>query len=343
MTASWRHRTQVLRRSWAVRRDGRRGRLRAALLIGALVASGGAAYTVKSGDTLSHIAKRVGLSVQSLVNANDIRDPDFIVTGQVLKIPGRSGGGGGSTQPAPASESRTHVVGRGESLSTIAARYGLSVRELAAANGITNVNRVNAGTLLRVSDSPPPRPGTKSGGGGGSYTVQRGDTLSGIAARFGTSSSKLAKRNDISDPNRIVAGMKLDVPGSGGSGVTWACPVAGGTFINDFGTAKPDGRRHEGVDVFASRGTPVKAPVGGTITHKRGDRGGLQFNLKGDDGYTYIGTHLDAYGSNGRVEKGDTIGTVGTSGNARGTPPHLHFEMHHGGIVNPYPTLAANC
>ncbi len=148
--------------------------------------------------------------------------------------------------------------------------------------------------------------------------------------------------NDLADPDRIVVGQRLTVPGAA-TGPRWQCPVPDGEFINDFGVAKLDGRFHEGVDVFAPRGSLIHAPVGGTIEHVRGKRAGNQFTLHADDGYTYIGTHLESYGPSGRVEKGTPIGTVGTSGNARGTPPHLHLEMHHDGVVNPYPTLQQYC
>jgi murein DD-endopeptidase MepM/ murein hydrolase activator NlpD len=124
------------------------------------------------------------------------------------------------------------------------------------------------------------------------------------------------------------------------------CPVSNGTYINDWGFPRSDARFHEGNDIFAPRGTEVLAPVGGEIKLITGTVGGLQFYLHGDDGTTYIGTHLDAFGRSGRVEAGQVIGYVGDTGNARGGPAHLHFEMHPGDgrAVNPYPTLrAAGC
>jgi len=349
-------RYRVLTRAWEVTRPRRVGRLRASVVVVALLAGTGAAYTVQRGDTLSHLASRFGVSVSDIATANGINDPNRIFVGQVLTIPGQagdqdsgnSGSSSGTTNGASSSDATTHIVQRGESLAAIARRYGLTVADLVNANGMSNANSLLAGTLLRVADAPPPPPGVASSGSSsapGTYTVQRGDTLSGIALRHGTTITAIVRENDLSDPNRIFAGQRLTVPGASSAGGerVWTCPVPGGSFINDFGVRKPDGRYHEGVDVFAPRGTIIVAPVGGTIEHIQGARAGLQFTLHGDDGYTYIGTHLDAYGRSGRVEQGDPIGTVGTTGNARGTSPHLHFEMHHGSIVNPFQTLRGNC
>lgn len=347
MNQRWLDRTRVLVRAWDARRPRRVGRLRTGIAVLGLVAASGAAYTVRSGDTLSELAERHGVSVDSLVEANSIRNPNHIVVGQVLTIPGQTAETPAAPSPSGGGGASTHVVASGESLGAIAKKHGLSIQQLAAANGITDANRVWAGSLLRVAAEPPPAPGTGGGGGGGgggTHTIASGESLSTIAGRHGTTVSAIATSNDLADADRIVAGRTLKIPGaSGDGGPTWACVIPGGTFVNDFGVAKPDGRYHEGVDVFAPRGTIIHAPVGGTIEHVQGKRAGLQFVLRGKDGYTYLGMHLDAYGPSGQVSKGDPIGTVGTSGNAVGGPPHLHFEMHHGSVVNPFPTLQAHC
>jgi murein DD-endopeptidase MepM/ murein hydrolase activator NlpD len=131
-----------------------------------------------------------------------------------------------------------------------------------------------------------------------------------------------------------------------GSG-SWICPVQGPrSFTNDWGQPRSGGRRHQGTDILAPRGTPVVASVSGTVRGHNSRLGGLSYYLSGDDGNTYFGTHLQSLsGASGRVSAGTVVGYVGNSGNAAGGPPHLHFEIHPGGggPVNPYPTLAKYC
>ena len=131
-----------------------------------------------------------------------------------------------------------------------------------------------------------------------------------------------------------------------GAGGGWVCPVQGPrSFSNDWGMPRSGGRRHQGNDILAPRGTPVVASVSGVVRHHNSARGGLSYYLSGSDGNTYFGTHLSGYAASGRVAAGTVVGYVGTSGNASGGPPHLHFEIHPGGgaPVNPYPTVRAHC
>jgi murein DD-endopeptidase MepM/ murein hydrolase activator NlpD len=131
-----------------------------------------------------------------------------------------------------------------------------------------------------------------------------------------------------------------------GSG-PWVCPMQGPrAFTNDWGQPRSGGRRHQGTDILSPRGTPIVANVSGTVSPHNSSLGGISYYLRGDDGNTYFGTHLDrSSGASGRVSAGTVIGFNGNSGNARGGPTHLHFEIHPGGggPVNPYPTVARYC
>lgn len=145
------------------------------------------------------------------------------------------------------------------------------------------------------------------------------------------------------------AGPVIGVPDVGrvlGSGA-WICPVQGPrAFSNDWGQARSGGRSHQGNDIMAPRGTPVVASVAGSVKGHSSGLGGIAYYLKGDDGNTYYGAHLDRLtGASGRVDAGTVIGTVGSSGNASASAPHLHFEVHPGGgrAVNPFSLLSRFC
>jgi putative chitinase len=108
---------------------------------------------------------------------------------------------------APSSHTRIHVVQWGENLFRIAIRYGTTVEAIANANGIVNPHRIYAGQRLTI-------PYGHSPGSGFWYTVQWGDTLSGLAWRFGRNMWSIyhANAGRISNPNWIYAGQKIYIP-----------------------------------------------------------------------------------------------------------------------------------
>ncbi|MBW3573607.1 MAG: M23 family metallopeptidase [Actinobacteria bacterium] len=162
------------------------------------------------------------------------------------------------------------------------------------------------------------------------------------AARAAASRA-VTRRGTGAEPAPRAGGGRTGVVLGGG----WLCPVQGPrAFTNDWGQPRSGGRRHQGNDILSPRGTPVVASVAGTVRPHQSSLGGSSYYLRGEDGNTYFGTHLDRLsGVSGRVEQGTVLGTVGNSGNAAGGPTHLHFEIHPGGggAVNPYPTLSLNC
>ncbi len=111
-----------------------------------------------------------------------------------------------------------YTVRVGDTLTRIAARYGVSIQSIMAANGIWNENVIYAGQTLAIPGTcpPPPPPGPRPGPGGACfarYTVAAGDSLTRIAWRFGTSVANLQRCNGIANPNRIYAGQPLCICG----------------------------------------------------------------------------------------------------------------------------------
>ncbi len=131
-------------------------------------------------------------------------------------------------------------------------------------------------------------------------------------------------------------------------------PVGDGVempLIDSFGFARmtgtPDEHWHEGIDIFAPMDTPLLATERGVVTNIGSGRlGGNRFWLRGESGTDWYYAHLSGFAAGLRegevVEAGELLGYVGITGNAVGTPPHVHMQMHPDGgrPVNPYPLLA---
>lgn len=121
--------------------------------------------------------------------------------------------------------------------------------------------------------------------------------------------------------------------------------VAKKEVADTWGAPRGVGRRHEGQDIFAPRGTPILSATNGYI-YKIGENnlGGQTVSVISSGGRVYYYAHLDRY-ANGievgdRVTKRTVLGYVGTTGNAQGTPPHLHFGIYTmTGAINPLPLL----
>ncbi len=123
-------------------------------------------------------------------------------------------------------------------------------------------------------------------------------------------------------------------------------PVPGAALTDTWGGARSGGRRHEGIDIFAKRNTPIRATTRGVVLRVGENAlGGRTVMILGPGGQRHYYAHLERYPDLERgdwVEAGDTVGYVGDSGNAKGTPPHLHYGIYEaGGAINPYPLLAA--
>jgi murein DD-endopeptidase MepM/ murein hydrolase activator NlpD len=121
--------------------------------------------------------------------------------------------------------------------------------------------------------------------------------------------------------------------------------VARKQVANTWHAARGD-RKHEGQDIFAPRGTPVLSATEGYIVNiGENNLGGQTVSVIGAGGRTYYYAHLDSYAPNisvgDQVDRETVLGYVGTTGNASGTPPHLHFGVYTAsGAMNPLPLLA---
>ena len=208
-------------------------------------------YTVRRGDSLSRIGARVGASVAQLKAWNGIRGTTIHV-GQSLKVPGpapaapqrASAAAGIPGRRTPAPSPNHYRIRSGDSLSTIAEQFGVSVSDLRKWNNLRS-SRIRAGSFLLVrptsGTAASARPqtattnsrGSSSTNGSGRYTVRRGDTLGGIAERYGTSAARLRAWNGIRG-STIQIGQELIVSQS----ATSSRPVSpsGGSAPSRSGT-----------------------------------------------------------------------------------------------------------
>lgn len=121
-------------------------------------------------------------------------------------------------------------------------------------------------------------------------------------------------------------------------------PITGAYLTDTWGAARSGGRRHEGIDIFAERGTPIHGTTQG-IVRRVGldDLGGNVVYVVGPGRSGHYYAHLDNFANISEgdwVEAGDVLGYVGDTGNAKGTPPHVHYGIYTSeGAINPYPLL----
>ena len=150
-------------------------------------------YRVKYGDTLGEIANKFGTTVSALCAANGIYDPNLIYEGQVLKIANYN----------TTNVNGSYIVQSGDTLSAIASKLGTTVATLASLNRLANPDLIYVGQTLTT-----PSNGQITAR---YYTIQSGDTLGEIAARYGTTVNALMGLNGITNPDVIYAGQTIRV------------------------------------------------------------------------------------------------------------------------------------
>lgn len=165
-----------------------------------------ASITVKSGETLSDIADRYGVSVRTLMRLNGISNPDHVEIGSRLQIPG----------PKVNAGSGRHRVTTGETLGSIAGRYRIREKDLMAVNGLRNPNHIEIGQTLKLPANavtaarPSFKPvAVKPVPGATQHTVAKGQTLTQIAKAYRLPISTLISINQLENPNKVEVGTRL--------------------------------------------------------------------------------------------------------------------------------------
>lgn len=176
-------------------------------------------YRVRRGDTLGHIARRHRTTVGTLRRMNRLGRRSMIRIGQRLKVPER--GGYAKHRVAAKSSSKNadpdatyHTVRRGENLSLIARKYGVSVQKLKQLNRLNKRALLKVGQRLKLREAKPTN-STNQPAGGSSHIVRRGENLTLIAKKYRVSVPALKQANRLGRKSILRVGQKLRIPGRG--------------------------------------------------------------------------------------------------------------------------------
>lgn len=249
-------------------------------------------YTVRNGDSISGIADRFGVSVNTILWANDLTVRSTIRPGMDLVILPVSG--------------ITHKVGKGETLSSIAAKHNASAGEIATFNGLDADATVVVGSSLVIP--------------GGEHSVPTKAVTKAVA-----------KTTTKADTKTTTTKVRADLGAAAGGGY-FDNPVPGALLTQSI-------HGNNGVDLGAPSGTPIRAAAAGTVIISKGDGAwnggyGSYVVISHANGSQTLYSHMskDIVSVGQTVAKGEVIGYVGNTGSATGM--HLHFEVR--GSKNPF-------
>ena len=176
-----------------------------------------ATYVVRSGDTLSHIAARKGVSLASLLKTNRLSTRSVIHVGQKLRIPGAGGTAASNTSRSASGGygTTTYTVRSGDTLSAVAARTRTPLSTVYSLNRLSSRSVIHPGQKIRVRGTAASA-AARAAAAGKTYTVRSGDTLSGIASRHGVTLASLLKAGKLSTRSVIHVGQKVRIPAKAG-------------------------------------------------------------------------------------------------------------------------------
>ncbi|NDJ35861.1 MAG: M23 family metallopeptidase, partial [Chloroflexi bacterium] len=248
-------------------------------------------------------------------------------------------------------EPLVHTVRLGETVSELALRYAVTVDGIAAANDLADPRRISVGQTLLIpqpGQTARPEPAVTAS----RHRVQPGETLPGIALRYGVTVGALAAANDLPQTAQITPGIVLSIPSvqAGTTSVIHAasgpglCPdvaitrSGSGYFVRpveQYVLTRGFFSTHQAVDLAWDLGSPVKAADGGTVVYAGWNDYGYGNLVVLDHGrgwrtyYAHLRTVSVECGA--WAARGSVIGALGSTGNSTG--PHLHFELLRFGIA----------
>ncbi|MBN9319570.1 MAG: peptidoglycan DD-metalloendopeptidase family protein [Caulobacterales bacterium] len=326
------------------------------------VSGGPQSYTIKNGDTLTSISKRMGLTQKELADLNDLEPPYALRAGKTLK--------------GPATKAKAYVVGQGDTMFAIARRFTVTAAALAEENDLRTSSSIRAGQRLTLpkgyKDTGPvrrtvtntvpgvastqvaqtqPQPYTPPPSATPSTTVTT--TASATPTRPATTTTTTTTTapprpgaapvttttttvRPVGPPPAVATNLPVNSPAMTDAEIAaagrgrFAWPVRG-PVISGFGPTGAGGQRNDGLDLRAPEGDPVRSAAAGEVVYAGNSVPGFG-NLvlvKHDDGWVTAYAHLARADvrMQQKVAQGQQIGQVGSSGGA--PEPQLHFEVRY--------------
>lgn len=306
-------------------------------------------HVVKSGETLTDISQKYGLTPHDIVEANGLKNPDVLQKDQLLLIPSsvdavaavreevemRKAAELEKRNKVIPIEVKTYVVAKGDNLWSISNNFNLSIDTLFGSNSLKNPDYLKPGIVLRVPNQD-----------GIFYKIKKGDSLSGISKKYKLDTKNIRDANPDADFSTLNVGEEIFLPGaspavsvyssssSGSSGSysrSFRWPVMG-RINSPFGWRRHPitGRRtfHTGIDIRAGIGVPIRASKGGRVAYSGWMSGyGRVVVVNHGNGYSTLYAHCSKLlvRRGAKISAGQVIAKVGASG--RVTGPHLHFEV----------------
>ena len=294
---------------------------------------GGTAITVGQGDTLESLSRRYGVPAHAIMQANAINAPAGIRAGQRLVIPrynqagvAPSGSSAPRTTAAAVTESGTHVIAPGETLTGIARHYQVPLKELAKANSIEPHAQVKMGDRLVIpgrASSPArtaavPRP---------AQPIAQPKAAPAPAQKVAAAETPQTARA-LTPASETPEDAEATKTASATPSFRW--PVRG-RIITGFGP-KPNGQQNDGINLAVPEGTPVKAAEDGVVAYAGNELKGYG-NLvlvRHSNGFVTAYAHASELlvKRGDQIKRGQVIARAGQTGTV--TSPQLHFEIRKG-------------
>jgi murein DD-endopeptidase MepM/ murein hydrolase activator NlpD len=312
----------------------------------------GETIEVQPGDTIFVLSRRHGVSIDSIIELNGLKNGSSLRPGQRIMLPAgarnvhaaapaRAPAAAEPEAPAPVVSAALpggwdgqHTMKAGDSLYAVARRYKVSLAELQRINAITEPNKVRIGTVLRVpGQGQPSAPGYASG------------TYAGPPARSRPVNAPAEAEAQPLPERRVAAlgGRASDAAPAESASGKFRWPVRG-RIISGFGK-RPDGTHNDGVNLAVPQGTEIHAVEGGKVAYAGNELKGYG-NLvlvRHDNGWVSAYAHAEQLlvKRDDIVRRGQVIARAGRTGTV--DQPQLHFELRHGAKpVDPLPHLEGN-